>query len=130
MRIFLETHPMTLSTGGDANNSALAGAVQWIASSLTGSVATSIAVVALALSAIAMLQGRVDIGRLGKVALGAFILFGSPFLASELVRSLSARDPIDAQIANAGPSTSPAPTVPKNAPVIDPYAGASVPQLQ
>lgn len=121
---------MTLSTGSGANNSALTGAVHWIESSLTGSAATSIAVIALALSAIAMLQGRVDIGRLGKVALGAFILFGSPFLASELVRSLSARDPVSAQISNARPSISPAPTVPKNAPVNDPYAGASVPQLQ
>lgn len=121
---------MTFSAGANANYSSLAGAVDWIESSLTGSVATSIAVIALALSAIAMLQGRVDIGRLGKVALGAFILFGSPFLASELVRSLSSRDPIDAQIASAGPSISPAPAVPKNAPVNDPYAGASVPQLQ
>lgn len=121
---------MTLSTGSDANNSALADAVHWIESSLTGSVATSIAVIALAVSAIAMLQGRVDIGRLGKVALGAFILFGSPFLANELVHSLSSRDPIDTQIANAGQSISPAPTIPKNAPVNDPYAGASVPQLQ
>ena len=121
---------MTFSVGSDADNSALAGAVHWIESSLTGSTATSIAVIALALSAIAMLQGRVDIGRLGKVALGAFILFGSPFLAGELVRSLSSREPINAQIASGGPSISPAPTVPKNAPANDPYAGASVPQLQ
>lgn len=121
---------MTFLVGSSGNDSALAGAVDWIESSLTGSVATSIAVIALALSAIAMLQGRVDIGRLGKVALGAFILFGSPFLASELVRSLSSRDPIDAQIASAGPSLLPPPTIPKNAPVNDPYAGASVPQLQ
>lgn len=121
---------MTFPVGSGGNDGALASAVDWIESSLTGSAATSIAVIALALSAIAMLQGRVDIGRLGKVALGAFILFGSPFLASELVRSLSARDPIDTRIANAGPSVSPSPTVPKNAPVNDPYAGASVPQLQ
>lgn len=121
---------MTFPAGNGADNGALAGAVHWIESSLTGSAATSIAVIALALSAIAMLQGRVDIGRLGKVALGSFILFGSPFLANELVRSLSSRDPITAQIANMDPSISPAPKVPTNAPVNDPYAGASVPQLQ
>lgn len=121
---------MTFPAGNGADNGALAGAVHWIESSFTGSAATSIAVIALALSAIAMLQGRVDVVRLGKVALGTFILFGSPFLANELVRSLSAREPINAQIANAGPSVSPAPTIPQNAPVNDPYAGASVPQLQ
>lgn len=121
---------MSFPAGRDADNGVLAGAVHWIESSLTGSVATSIAIIALALSAIAMLQGRIDIGRLGKVAIGTFILFGSPFLAGELVRSLSSREPINAQIENAGPSISPAPTVPKNAPVNDPYAGASVPQLQ
>ena len=121
---------MTLSIGSGANNSALANAAHWIESSLTGSAATSIAIIALALSAIAMLQGRIYIGRLGKVALGALILFGSPFLASELIRSLSAREQVSTQIANAGSSVPPSPTIPKNAPVNDPYAGASVPQLQ
>ena len=121
---------MTFSARSSAQDNALASAVQWVESSLTGSVATNIAIIALALSAIAMLQGRMDFSRMSKVALGAFILFGSPFLATELVRSLSAHDPIDTQIANAELNLPPAPTVPKNAPVNDPYAGASVPQLQ
>ncbi len=111
------------------NEGSIAAAVRWIESMLMGSFATSIAILAIAIVGFGMLWGRFDLRSAGRIALGAFILFGAPLIAHQMASSLrggEASAPDYAQQA----SIPAAPDVPKNAPANDPYAGASVPQLQ
>ena len=111
------------------NDGAVAAAVKWVADGLLGPAATSIAILAIAAVGLAMLWGGFDLRSAGKTVLGAFILFGAPLIAYELMQSLAARDIAIPEVAQAAPAAPP-PSVPKNAPANDPYAGAAVPQLQ
>lgn len=107
--------------------SLFAHAVQWIAALLTGSVATAIAVIAIAAIGLAFLQGRIDARRACRTVLGCFIIFGAPSIAAALgaltegEMAPAARYPSVAE-----PGIRPVLSVPAPAPY-DPYAGASVP---
>ena len=111
------------------HDGAITKAVSWIETTLLGSIATSIAILVVAILGFGMLWGRLDLRSAVRIALGAFILFGAPLIAYELTSS--ARNGEAAAPDLAQQATIPAaPDVPKNAPANDPYAGASVPQLQ
>jgi type IV secretory pathway VirB2 component (pilin) len=105
-------------------------AVNWIQTTLLGSAATSIAIIAVAALGLSMVWGRFDIRAAGRVAVGAFFVFGAPLLAlqlSAILRGSAVAEP--EMIIAPSPSGAP-PIIPKDAPVQDPYAGAAVPQLQ
>jgi type IV secretory pathway VirB2 component (pilin) len=107
-----------------AAQSALPTAVQWVEGALLGSVATGVAVIAVALFGYGMLTGRLDVKSGLRLVLGAFILFGAPSIAREIagiVRGGSVAVPEDVVARQ-----SPAPEVPKDAPERDPYAGAGL----
>lgn len=62
----------------DPNGSGpIVSAVQWLQGTLLGTVATVIAVIAIACVGLLMLTGRVDWRRGAVVVLGCFILFGA-----------------------------------------------------
>jgi type IV secretory pathway VirB2 component (pilin) len=60
----------------------LLAAVTWIERAVLGSVATSIAVIAVAVVGLMMLRGRLEVRRGATVILGCFVLFGAPVLAA------------------------------------------------
>lgn len=112
----------------DQNEGAIVAAVKWVVDGLLGPAAISIAVVAVGGIGLAMLLGRFDLRLAGRTVLGIFIIFGAPVIAYEITQSSTARQTaLDVAITVNAPA---APTMPKNAPVNDPYAGAAVPQLQ
>ena len=112
------------------NDDALAVAVKWVESRLLGSIATSIAILAVATLGAALLWGRSDIRSGGRVVLGAYILFGAPVIVYELNHAPNARETARPDLAPQMSSNPAAPAMPRNAPAHDPYAGAAVPQLQ
>lgn len=106
-------------------SSALAGLSEWIAHTLTGSVGTIVAVLAIAAVGVEMLRGRLAVRDGARVALGCFILFSAPIIARTLVAltMLPAIQPNE--VYNAPPPTITAPMPSRTN--RDPYAGASVP---
>lgn len=105
--------------------SALVDAAQWVQGALLGTLATAVAVIAVAFIGFGMLRGRIDVRRALVVILGCFVVFGAPFIAAGLLR-MGDSDP--ALIAAAPPPAAPPlpPPTPSPQPY-DPYAGASVP---
>lgn len=109
-----------------AGSSTLVEATQWIQGTLLGTLATTVAVIAVAWIGFRMLSGRVDLQRGAIVILGCFIVFGAPVIAAGLIKLGEA-----GKGSNIAPVASPVPPPPpqpkaSSAPY-DPYAGASVP---
>lgn len=109
-----------------SDTGAIAEAADWVASLLTGSVGTIVAILAVATIGFAMSQGRVSVRDGARVVIGCFILFGAPLVGRELLglaRWNSGPAAADVQLASPAPIVIPTPP-PRNR---DPYAGASVP---
>lgn len=105
----------------------LAAAVQWLEGLALGSIATSVALIAVAAIGMMMLSGRVPIRRGASVLLGCFILFGAQAIAKGIQTAATyateAEVPTKALSQPTSPSAYPAPRSPN----YDPYAGAAVP---
>lgn len=112
-------------SGGTGQSSALADAVGWVVSLLTGTVGNIAATLAIAGIGFAMLQGRVSVRDGARVVVGCFVLFGAPVIARELLDLAR----WDAKPAPLVIQPSPAPIAVPSPPAQnrDPYAGASVP---
>ena len=113
-------------TGG---SDALPAAAHWLQALLLGSIASVIAIIAIAVVGLMMLSGRMDIRRGITVVLGCFLLFGAPVIAAALrgVVSGNAAQPMPYTAAPVSIAPSPAMPAPSRAPApYDPYAGASV----
>lgn len=104
----------------------LVPALDWVAGTLLGSLATTLGVIAVALIGFLMMQGRVPVRRGISVVVGLFVLLGAPAIAGGLVRAgnglLGAQEAIPPPV-QAPPQLPPAP----KPTAYDPYAGASVP---
>lgn len=110
-----------------AHENAFAASSAWIQSLLTGSVATAIAVVAIASVGLLMLSGRVDLRRGGRVILGCFVVFGAAILAKGLLgvtETGSQTRSTDRVVIAAAPLSQP--TSVSQPPISDPYAGAAL----
>jgi len=111
-------------------SSSLAAAVRWIEQVALGTIATSIAVIAVASIGLLMLTGRLQIRRGATVILGCFVLFGAPTIAAGILGAVrsgpQAAAPVVISRTVPPPPPLPLPT-PKAAPSYDPYAGAAVP---
>lgn len=78
MAALFVTAPAFAAIPGDPQGSgAIIGAVNWLQGTLLGTVATVIAVIAVASVGFMMLTGRIDWRRGGIVILGCFIVFGA-----------------------------------------------------
>lgn len=109
------------------SDAAIPAAIDWAVGTLMGSVATGVAVLAVAFLGFGMLAGRIDWRTGVRVVLGIFILFGAPMIARELMTLGRNGGAVESgQLATGGIPQQP--VVPKNAPVADPYAGAGLPQ--
>lgn len=111
-------------------NAVIPAAVEWAVGTLLGSVATGVAVLAVAFLGFGMLFGHLDWRTGVRVLLGIFILFGAPLIARELA-TLARGDVAAApnQVASGAVSLrQEVLDVPKNAPAADPYAGVEIQQ--
>jgi type IV secretory pathway VirB2 component (pilin) len=128
--MFEVSYALTAGSSLDpAGSGAIVTAVSWLQGTLLGTVATTVAVIAIASVGLMMLSGRIELRRGLTVVCGAFILFGAASIAAG-IRSLAPGDyggdayPVVRY--EAPPvAAAPAPTPPPAA--YDPYAGASVP---
>ena len=102
-------------------------ALSWVEGTLLGTLATVVAIIAIASIGLLMLTGRVDLRNGIRMVLGCFILFGASAIAAGLqavfAGTLPAPPPM-ATVSVAVPVPSPPVPAPANE---DPYAGASVP---
>ena len=74
----LATPVLAQTTGGDpAGSSPILGALQWVQGTLLGNIATTAAVIAVAVVGFLMLTGRIEWRRGLTVVLGCFIIFGA-----------------------------------------------------
>jgi type IV secretion system protein VirB2 len=80
----IETGSIVPSLADPPPSSVFAAATGWISSTLLGSTATTIAVIAVALVGFMMLTGRFHVRRSLSVLLGCFILFGATAIVSGL----------------------------------------------
>jgi type IV secretory pathway VirB2 component (pilin) len=109
-------------------------ASKWIEGTLLGSLATSVAVIAVATLGFMLLTGRASIRHGVTVIVGCFLLFGSAAIANGIRLALggAGERAVPAETSSgASPLevvSAPAPPPPQ-APY-DPYAGAAVPQHQ
>jgi type IV secretory pathway VirB2 component (pilin) len=115
-----------------ADPSPIAEAIGWLDHVALGTLATCIAVIAIAAVGMLMLGGRLQVKRGVTAIIGCFILFGAPTIAAALQGTLAfiaapatvSATPI-VQVAPPPMPVSPPPSmVPP--PAEDPYAGASV----
>lgn len=128
--MFLAGYPSAYGSLADpAGSSAIVAAISWLQGILLGTVATTIAIIAIASVGLMMLAGRVDVRRGLTIIAGSFILFGASTIAAGIQSSVAiadlGRDPyVPPLMASAPPAPPLIPPLPANN---DPYAGASVP---
>lgn len=118
--------------GDPAGSSILISAVQWLQGTLLGTLATAVAVIAVAWIGFGMLSGRINLQRGATVILGCFIVFGAPAIAAGLMKVGETQAGSVAVVAPPPvpppPALPPPPPRPTSTPQpYDPYAGASVP---
>ena len=104
-------------------SSVLVAAVSWLEGALLGTVATTVAVIAVASIGLMMLSGRINIRYGATVVLGCFILFGASSIVAE-IRGVRG-GPSESEAYVYVPPPPPAPARPPANP--DPYAGAALP---
>ncbi len=75
--------------GDPAGSGPIVGALQWVEGTLMGNLATTAAVIAVAIVGLMMLTGRIDWRRGVTVVLGAFIVFGAVAIVAGM-RSMAA----------------------------------------
>lgn len=99
-------------------------AVRWLEGTLLGTVATTVAVICVAVAGIEMLTGRLRIRRGATIVAGCFVLFGAASLASGL-RAMAGGSDKRAELVRVAEPLAPSYPSPTPSPY-DPYAGASV----
>jgi len=127
--VILSYAPTSLADS-PAGSSVLVAAISWLQDLLLGTVATSIAVIAIAAIGFGMLTGRVNIRHGATVVLGCFILFGASTIVSGLRYAASGvgGDTAPPVVVVAPPPPPPPHVQSSGVPApYDPYAGASVP---
>jgi type IV secretory pathway VirB2 component (pilin) len=105
-------------------------AVQWLQGTLLGSVATAVAVIAVASVGLLLFAGRIDIRRGVQVVIGCFILFGAASIATGLMQVVRGESASPEMMPAQPPLPLPVPPatqIPIKAVPYDPYAGAALP---
>lgn len=117
--------PQSGSLADPAGSGAIVAAVGWLEGTLLGTLATSVAVIAVAWAGLLMLTGRLEVRRGLNVIVGCFIVFGAASIAAGIRGAAAA--PAFAPVPPREPPQPPPPAPPPRPANPDPYAGASVP---
>jgi len=108
-------------------SSVLVAAIVWLEQTLLGTVATSVAIIAVATVGLMMLSGRVDLRHGATVILGCFIIFGASAIVAGIEAFAGRGDSAVAYRPEPPPPPLPPPAPPPEPGSNDPYAGAAVP---
>jgi len=110
-------------------SNSMGAATQWVEETMTGSLAVSVAVIAVAATGLAMFSGRLDLRKAATVIMGCFVLFGSAGVAKGLLNLATGQAPILAdEQGSPEPMKRSPPLSGSTAPQqFDPYAGAAMP---
>ncbi len=111
------------SLSDPTGSSVLVAAVTWLQGTLLGTLATTVAIVAVASVGLMMLAGRVSIRHGLTVIAGCFILFGASSIAAG-IQAMAGTGYASAALPPVPPPPALPPLPPANP---DPYAGAAVP---
>jgi type IV secretion system protein VirB2 len=118
-----------------AGSDPIVAAVMWLQGTLLGTIATTVAVIAVAAVGFGMLTGRTNWRYGASVVVGAFILFGATSIVGGMRSAIGQNDPASPFDQRITPppqplisDTMPNPPPPPSPPASDPYAGAAVPQ--
>jgi type IV secretory pathway VirB2 component (pilin) len=111
---------------------ALTSAVSWLEGTLLGTVATTIAIIAVGSVGFLFLSGRIDVRRAAQVVFGCFVIFGASTIANGILSAFSGTGTsVDLAQAPLPPPRlqRPPPPPPQqvNSSPFDPYAGAALP---
>lgn len=116
------------SLADPAGSSVLVAAIWWLQATLLGTIATTVAVIAVASVGLMMFAGRVNVRYGLTVIAGSFILFGASSIVAGIQSTLGGGGEVvampDPQPVALPP---PPPAPPPRPPGYDPYAGASLP---
>lgn len=125
----------TVALTDPSETSPFLAASDWIEGTLLGSMATAVAVIAVAAQGIMLLTGHLSARRGLTLLAGCFILFGSATLANGILSALGVGDHASARETPPPPVEPPSPLMVIATPTpippfrpYDPYAGAAVPQ--
>lgn len=120
--------PYAYSLADPDGSNALVAAAAWVQGTLLGTVATTVAVVAVASVGFLMLSGRVSFRYGTTVIAGCFVLFGATSIVAGITGVTGAGWDVEQPYVAPPPKPSTSPSVAATpAPPYDPYAGASVP---
>ena len=112
-------------------SNSIGSALGWIEGTVLGTVATAVAVIAVAWIGFLMLSGRIDVRRAAHVILGCFIVFGASIMAAGIHSAIAGGESDAATTEIAPPPYYPlaSAAAPQAGPSgYDPYAGAAVPR--
>jgi type IV secretion system protein VirB2 len=121
---------LTSLDGAAGQDNAVAAALDWIRLTLTGSLATGVAIIAVASFGLMLLSGRLPRRRGIQLILGCFIIFGASSIDAGISRALNRSVSEGPDPASAVPPAVIGPTVPRRTVASDPYdayAGAALP---
>ena len=121
--LFLAGYP-SASLADPPGSSVIVAAVSWLQGTLLGTLATTVAIIAVATMGLMMLAGRVNLRYGASVVVGSFILFGATSIVAGIQSSVGGTELAAAPYA---PPPPPAPELPPARTNPDPYAGAAVP---
>jgi type IV secretory pathway VirB2 component (pilin) len=109
-------------------SSPLVAAVDWLEHTLIGTVATTVAIVAVAWVGVLMLSGRVNLRYAVTVIMGCFVLFGASSIAAGIRSATTSLEGATSEQLQPAPAASAGVVLPSPPdPNYDPYAGASIP---
>lgn len=100
----------------------LVAAVQWLEGTLLGTIATTVAVIAIAWVGVMMLTGRVSLRYGATTIVGCFILFGASSIVAGIRNTVSGDENAMPPVADMSPPV----VIPPIQAQSDPYAGASL----
>ena len=111
-----------------AGGQALTGAANWLQDAVSGPLAPTLAVIAVANVGFLMLAGRIDIRRGAQVVIGCFMVFGASAMAQGMMDALAVEPaPVSAET-QLPDFVEPSTVRATGTSPFDPYAGAAVPQ--
>lgn len=113
--------------GSPVSAGAMVRAVEWLQGTLLGTIATTVAIIAIAAIGLAMLWGRIELRRGATVVLGCFVLFGASSIAAGIMLAAGSVEGGSYELVPDWSARTPSPPQTRPPVAYDPYAGAAMP---